>query len=391
MYYQKPILPVLSLALAALTAFVLAACTSSSASNNPVVQPPPALPVIAVTQMGSTIYQEYSASLEGSKDIEIRPQVDGYIEKIYVDEGARVRKGQPLFKINDRLYREQVNTAKAALAAARANLASAQINVSKITPLVQANIVSDVQQKSTQAAYDAALAQVAQAQGVVRNAQINLGYTLVTAPADGYIGRIPMKTGSLVGMGTPEALTVLSELKTVYAYFSLSETDFLRFKEQYAGATMEEKVAKMPPVELVLADGTTYPLKGKVQLVSGLFTDGAGSISFRAVFANPDGQLRSGNTGKIRLPLTLQASFVIPQEATFELQDKVFVFALGDSNKVAAVPIQPTGRKGNYYLLKEGIKPGTKIVFAGLDRLRDGAVIQSELLSIDSVLKSSPL
>ncbi|RYZ46841.1 MAG: efflux RND transporter periplasmic adaptor subunit, partial [Chitinophagaceae bacterium] len=349
------------------------------------------LPVIAVTQMGSTIYQEYSASLEGSKDIEIRPQVDGYIERIYVDEGARVRKGQPLFKINDRLYREQVTTAKAALAAAKANLASAQINVSKITPLVQANIVSDVQQKSTEAAYDAALAQVAQAQGVVRNAQINLGYTLVTAPADGYIGRIPMKTGSLVGMSTPEALTVLSELKTVYAYFSLSETDFLRFKEQYAGTTMEEKVAKMPPVELVLADGTTYPLKGKVQLVSGLFTDGTGSISFRAVFPNPDGQLRSGNTGKIRLPLALPASFVVPQEATFELQDKVFVFALGDSNKVAAVPIQPTGRKGNYYLLKDGIKQGTKIVFSGLDRLRHGTVIQPELLSIDSVLKSSPL
>ena len=200
-----------------------------------------------------------------------------------------------------------------------------------------------------------------------------------------------MKTGSLVGMSTPEALTVLSELKTVYAYFSLSETDFLRFKEQYGGATMEEKVAKMPPVELVLADGTTYPLKGKVQLVSGLFTDGTGSISFRAVFPNPDGQLRSGNTGKIRLPLALPASFVIPQEATFELQDKIFVFALGDSNKVAAIPIQHAGRKGNYYLLKDGIKPGTKIVFSGLDRLRDGAVIQPELLSIDSVLKSSPL
>ena len=149
--------------------------------------------------MPSTVYKEYSASLEGSKDIEIRPQVDGYIEKIYVDEGASVRKGQPLFQINDRPYREQVNNAKANLAAAKANLATAEINVSRIAPLVQSNIVSDVQLKSAQAAYNAVAAKVAQAQAMVQNAQINLGYTLVKAPANGYIGRIPMKTGSLVG------------------------------------------------------------------------------------------------------------------------------------------------------------------------------------------------
>ncbi|HUC79352.1 MAG TPA: efflux RND transporter periplasmic adaptor subunit [Flavisolibacter sp.] len=391
MYFPKSAF-LLSLAvLTILSMLILAACSSSSASETGNVPPPQALPVLAVTQMPSTVYQEYSASLEGSKDIEIRPQVEGYIESIYVDEGAAVRRGQVLFKINDRLYREQVNNAKANLAAAKANLATAQINVSKIAPLVEASIVSDVQLKSAQAAYNAAAAQVTQAQAMVRNAEINLGYTRITAPADGYIGRIPMKTGSLVGMGTPEPLTVLSELKTVYAYFSLSETDFLRFKEQYAGATVEEKIKRLPPVELVLADGSSYAQKGKVEVVSGLFTDGTGSISFRAAFPNPTGQLRSGNTGRIRLPLQLPASFVIPQEATFELQDKVFVFVVGDSNKVASVPLQPSGRSGNYYLVKEGIKPGTKIVYAGLDRLRDGAVIQPQPVSMDSLLKSSPL
>lgn len=387
---QKPTLNLFHVLLWSATVVVAFACSSSAAPNAGEAQPQ-ALPVVAVTQQQATVNQEYSASLEGSKDIEIRPQVEGYIEKIFVDEGARVRKGQPLFKINDRLYREQVNNARASLASAKANLAAAQINVSKLTPLVQANIVSDVQLKSSQTAYNAAAAQVAQAQAMLRNAEINLGYSLITAPADGYIGRIPMKTGSLVGLNTAEPLTVLSELKTVYAYFSLSETDYLRFKEQYSGATVEEKLKQIPPVELVLADGSVYPQKGKVEMASGLFNNGMGAISFRAEFQNPNGQLRSGNTGKIRLPLALPASLIVPQEATYELQDKVFVFAVGDSNKVVSVPIKPAARAGNYYLLQTGLKPGQQIVYSGLDRLRDGAVIQPQPLSMDSLLKAVPL
>lgn len=388
--YQKPT-TLLHFLLWTATLAVAIACTSSAASKLDQSQPLQALPVVAVTQQAATIYQEYTASLEGSKDIEIRPQVDGTIDRIFVDEGARVHKGQPLFKINDRLYREQVNNALASLAAARANLATAQINVSKLAPLVQANIVSEVQLKAAQAAYNAAAAQVSQAQAMVRNAEINRGYTLITAPADGYIGRLPMKTGSLVGMSTAEPLTVLSELKTVYAYFSLSETDFLRFKEQYPGATVEEKLRQIPPVELLLADGSVYPIKGKVEVVSGLFSNGMGAITFRAKFSNPNGQLRSGNTGTVRLPLSLPASLIVPQEATYELQDKVFVFAVGDSNKVASVPIKPAGRSGNFYLVQNGLKPGQQIVYAGLDRLRDGTIIQPQPLSMDSLLQASPL
>ncbi len=368
------------------------ACNSSEATNAPdTAQPPQPLPVVTVTQRPATLYQEYSASLEGSKDIEIRPQVEGYIEKIYVDEGAYVRKGQPLFKINDRTYREQLNTARAGLAAARANLASAQINVSKIAPLVQNNIVSDVQLKTAQAAYNAAAAQVAQAQAMVRNAEINLGYTIVKAPVDGYIGRTPLRIGSLVGLSTPEPLTVLSEIKNVYAYFSLSESDFIDFKQQYSGASIEQKIKAMAPVELVLADGSVYPVKGKVEMASGQFNSNTGAITFRAEFPNSDGQLRSGNTGKIRLPLSLSSALVVPQEATFELQDKVFVFLLADSNKVTSVPIISAGRSGNYYLVEKGIKAGDKIVYSGLDRLKDGMVIQPQPLSMDSLLKQNAL
>ena len=353
--------------------------------------PPQELPVITVSSVPATTYQEYTASLQGRKDIEIRPQVDGYIDKIYVDEGARVRKGQSLFHINDRPYREQLNSARASLAAAKANLANAQINVSKLAPLVQNNVISDVQLKTAQAAYSAAEANVAQAEAVVQSAQINIGYTLVKAPSDGYIGKIPLKTGSLVGTTTAEPLTVLSETKEVHAYFSLSENDFMEFKNQYPGNTIEEKIKQMAPVELLLADNSVYSEKGKIELAEGQFDRTTGTINFRATFPNASGVLRSGNTGKIRIAKNLTNTVVIPQEATYELQDKVFVFAVGDSNKVISKPLTITATSGNYYLIQSGVSAGEKIVYTGLDRLRDGAVIIPQPMSMDSLLKARPM
>ncbi|HUM65283.1 MAG TPA: efflux RND transporter periplasmic adaptor subunit, partial [Chitinophagaceae bacterium] len=354
-------------------------------------QPPQILPVLIVQNTPATTFQEYPASIEGSKDIEIRPQVDGYLERIYVDEGAHVRKGQVLFQINNRPYMEQLNNALASLSAAKANLANAEINVAKLTPLVQNNVISDVQLKTAKTAYDAAQANVAQAQAMVSNARINLGYTQIKAPADGYIGRLPHKTGSLVGTSTTAPLTVLSEIREVYAYFSLSENDFLRFKDQFEGRTMEEKLKKMPAVELVLSNDSVYTHKGKVEAISGQFNQDMGAISFRASFKNTDGLLRSGNTGRIRIPRLINGSVVVPQEATFELQDKVFVFAVSDSNKVSSIPITISGKSGNYYLVDKGIKAGDKIVFSGLDRLQEGAVITPQPLSLDSLLKAKPL
>lgn len=375
----------------ATAALAIYGCNSSSGNSGGYQQPVQSLPVITVSNMPAITYQEFSASLEGSKDIEIRPQVDGYLDKIYVDEGAYVKKGQPLFHINDRPYREQLNNAKAGLTAAKANLANAQINVSKLTPLVENNVVSDVQLKTAQSSYNAAAANVSQAEAMVQAAEINIGYSLIKAPVDGYVGRIPFKTGSLVGLGTAEALTVVSEIKDVYAYFSFSENDFLQFKNQFPGKTIDEKIKQMPPVELVLADNSVYPLKGKVQTVSGQFNNSMGAISFRASFQNADGLLRSGNTGRIRIPRSVSSALVVPQEATFELQDKVFVFVLADSNKVVSTPITVTGKSGNYYLVDKGISSGQKIVYSGLDRLRDGVAIQPENISMDSILKVKPL
>jgi membrane fusion protein (multidrug efflux system) len=368
----------------------LYSCTSSSGSETGQL-PPPSLPVLTVTSTAATTYLEYSASLQGSKDIEIRPQVEGYVDKIYVDEGAYVRRGQSLFHINNRPYREQLNNARATLAAARANLATAQINVSRLTPLVQNNVISDVQLKTAKSAYDAAAANVTQAQSMVNSAQINLGYSLITAPVDGYVGRIPHKTGSLVGLSTAEPLTVISEIKEIYAYFSLSENDFLRFKSEFKGNSIEEKIKQMPPVELMLPDGSVYPQKGKIKTVAGQFDNNIGAISFRASFPNAERLLRSGNTGKVRIPVEHTAALVIPQEATFEIQDKIFVFAVGDSNKVASKPIIVAGKTPGYYFVASGVNAGERIVYTGTGNLKEGMVIVPQLISTDSLLRAKPL
>lgn len=366
-------------------AAIISGC--SSAQGNQAPPPPQSLPVIQLNTTSATTYQQFSATLEGKTNVEIRPQVSGYLEKIYVEEGAFVSQGQPLFKINDRPYDEQVNNAQSNVQAAKANLEKAAIEVNRLQPLVDNKVVSDVQLKAAQAAYDAAKAEVSQAEAATNNAGINLGYTLLKAPVSGYIGRIPFKVGALVGKGEAQPLTVLSDIKEVYAYFSMSENDFLQFTNQVPGKTISEKISNLPPVELELADRSIYTSKGKVGLMEGQFDKTIGTISFRATFPNAEGLLRTGNTGKVRIPQINTGLLPVPQTATFEIQDKVFVFEVGDSNKVVSKLIHIVRKTTNYYLVDKGVQSGDKIVFAGMDRLQDGAVITPQILSTDSVFK----
>jgi len=353
--------------------------------------PPQTLPVLPINTAPSTTYLTYSATVEGKTNVEIRPQVSGYLDKIYVEEGAYVAAGQPLFKINDRPYDAQVHNSQANIEAAKANMEKAAIEVRRLQPLVENKVISDVQLKAAQAAYDAAKAQVNQAEAESNNAGINLGYTLLKAPVSGYIGRIPFKVGALVGKGEAQPLTVLSDVKEVYAYFAMSESDFLNFTNQSAGKTVNDKIKALPPVELELADKSIYPAKGRIEVVEGQFDKTMGTISFRATFPNGAGLLRTGSTGKVRIPQANSALIPVPQTATFDLQDKVFVFIVGDSNKVVSRPLHIVGKTTNYYLVDKGIQSGEKIVFAGMDRLQDGAVITPQPLSADSVLKAMPL
>lgn len=368
----------------------LYSCTASS-GNTGWSTPTPTLPVVTVTNRATTTYQDYPASLEGKVNVEIRPQVDGYLEKIFVDEGAYVKAGQTLFAINDRPYQEALANANASLQAALANQDKAQLEVDRLSPLVKNNVVSDVQLKTAEAGLQTARANVSQARAMVSNAQINAGYAYIKAPVNGYIGRIPHKIGSLVGRGESLPLTMLSDVKEVYAYFSMSEIDFLKFKEQVPGNSLEEKLKKLPPVELVMADGTLYPEKGNIGTVEGQFDKTMGTITFRATFPNAAGLLRSGNSGRVRIPREHSDVLIVPQESTFELQDKVLVFVVSDSNKVVSRPISVDGQNSHYYFVGKGLSSGEKIVFSGLSRLRDGAVINPQPVSLDSLLKIKPI
>ena len=364
---------------AVLAAIILNSC--APAPQGQVAMPPPALPVAVVTTATDTTYQEYPASVEGVVNVEIRPQVSGALDKVFVDEGAFVKAGQPLFKINDLPYRAQYNNALASLHAAEAAVGNAQLEIEKITPLVQNKVVSDFQLKTANAALDVAKANAEQARAAVSTAQINAGYTLIKAPVSGYIGRLGKKQGSLVAPNDADALTLLSDVHNVHVYFSLGERDFVGFKEQYPGETLGEKLKRLPAITLLLADGTAFGTTGHIDMIDGQFDKNTGSITLRASFPNAAGLLRSGNTGKVRLSLQHSNVLIIPQSATVELQDKVFVFALADSNKVKRLPITISGKSGSNYIVKDGVKAGDQIVLSGIDHLQEGEIISPERTS----------
>jgi membrane fusion protein (multidrug efflux system) len=349
--------------------------------------PPPSLPVANIISGTDTTYQEYPASIEGTVNVEIRPQVSGSLDKVFVDEGAYVNAGQPLFKINDQPYRAQLNNALASQHAAEATLINAQLEVDKLTPLVENKVVSDYQLRSAKAAYLVAKANIEQAKANVSTAEINVGYTLIKAPVNGYIGRLVKKQGSLVAPSDAQELTQLSDVHEVHVYFSLGEKDFVNFKEQYPGETLKDKLKRLPAITLLLADNIEYAKKGKIDMIDGQFDKNTGAITLRASFTNPQGLLRSGNTGKVRLSLQHNNTLIIPESATIEMQDKIFVFTVADSNKVKKMPITVVGKSGINYLVKDGVKAGDQIVLSGVDHLQEGEVITPQKAA-DKVVKN---
>jgi membrane fusion protein (multidrug efflux system) len=364
----------------ALIAVSLFSC-SAPKQPAPVIQE---LPVIQVNLGTTTSYQEYPASVQGTDDVEIRPQVTGILDEIYVDEGAYVRAGQLLFKIDEAPYREKLNNALASLHAAEGALTNAQLEIDKLTPLVDNKVVSDYQLKTAQSTKEVALGNVEQAKADIAAAKINVGYTLIKAPVSGFVGLLPRKKGSLVAPNDPTALTDLSDVHDVHVYFALGEYDFISFKEQYTGQTIADKIKHLPPVELILANDSAYTEKGEIDIIDGQFDKNTGAITVRATFPNHDGLLRSGNTGKIKLGLIYTNQVIVPQSATLELQDKIYVFLLGDSNKVSKQPIIINGKSGTNYMVKTGLKAGDKIVFTGFDHLHDGDKIEPVKPKADS-------
>ena len=264
-------------------------------------------------------------------------------------------------------------------------LAHASLEVDKLTPLVENKVVSDYQLKVAKTSYQVALSNLQHATALVAAARINLGYTLIKAPLSGYISRLIKKQGSLINPQDVQPLTLLSDVHQVHVYFALAETDFIRFKTQYAGATLQEKISNLPAISLILSDQSIYTSPGKVDMVDGQFDKTTGSITLRASFPNVGGVLRSGNTGKVRLPLKHTNVALVPQAATLELQDKVFVFTVGDSNKVNKQHIQIIGKSGTNYLVQEGVRSGDRIVTEGLGHLQEGQAIQPQPIKPNTV------
>ncbi|WP_437918715.1 efflux RND transporter periplasmic adaptor subunit [Sphingobacterium sp. LRF_L2] len=334
---------------------------------------------ILLKESPTTIVETYPGTIEGKVNVDIRAQVSGYLEAIYVKEGDYVNKGQSLFKIKSEVFNEQVNNSKALLEAAIAAQANAQIELEKIRPLVQGKVVSDLQLKTAQAQYDAASAQVAQAKSAVSSSKLNADFAVIKAPVSGYIGRIPSRVGNLVTPSDVNALTNLSEIDQVFVYFNLNESDFLRFMQ--ARKTDEG----MNTVEIIMADGRKYDQKGQVEIASGNIDRNTGTISLKAVFPNPDKILRSGGAARIVLTKSLEHAISLPMAAVKDIQDRFFVYALADSNKIAMTPIEIDGRSGSNYIVKSGIKSGDKIAVNSIDQLADGTVVKPTISNQDTL------
>ncbi|WP_433903163.1 efflux RND transporter periplasmic adaptor subunit [Sphingobacterium puteale] len=331
-----------------------------------------------VTTGDATIRNEYASAIEGLSNIEIRPQVNGYLQKIFVDEGDYVRAGQTLFKIEDRIFREQLTNAKAALAVAESNLLTAKIELDRKTELTKSRIVSDIQMQEAQASYAAANASVAQARSAIASAQINLDFSVIKSPVDGYIGRFNYRLGSLLSTTNQEAITVVSDNHQVYAYFSLSERDFVRFQREHTGSTVAEKLQNAAPVALLLSDGQEYAKKGRIDAVEGQFNKNTGSITFRAKFDNPNAELRSGNTGKIVMAQQLKEMPLLPIASTVSYQDKIFVYTVDKENKVVQIPVVISGKSEDNFIIREGLKQGDRYIAQGFERLQPGMSVTAQ-------------
>ena len=339
----------------------------------------PEVQVAIVNQTDAVVYTEYPAKLEGQTDVEIRSQVNGILEKILVEEGAYVEKGTPLFQIDTRPFKEEYNNAQGELLAAKANVATAKIEVKKLTALVQNKVVSPYQLQTAQAAYDAAAAHEKQALAKAGNARITLGFATIKAPVSGYIGRLGKKTGSLVAPSDSQPLSYLSDNREVHAYFSVGEADFVAFKDGLKGSSISEKLKNTSAVTMVLSGGTAYPQTGKLDMVDAAFDKSTGAITLRATFPNKEGLLRSGNSGRIKLGLKQSGVIEVPQAATFEMQDKTFAFIVDQSNQTRQVALTISGSIGNTYYISGGLKTGDRLVLKGLESLKDGMPVKPEI------------
>ena len=363
----------MSSAAAILVAAALASCSGNQGQQ--MQMPAPAIATVTLAPQSADLQKTFPATIKGKTDIDIRPQVTGFITKVHVDEGQQVKKGQVLFTLDQVQFQAAVDQARANLNSAQTAVNTAKMTADSKKALLDKNIISQYEYQLAENALQQANAQLATAQAALVNAQKNLAYTVVTAPSDGVVGQIPNREGSLASPSSAQPLTTVSDNSQVYAYFSLTEKDLLNMAD--ASKSVEAAIKEMPAVNLRLSDGTIYPIEGKVATVSGVIDNKTGASSVRALFNNPDGVLRSGSTGQIVLPDNKDSVIIIPQKATFELQDRRFVYIVNDSNKVVSTPvIVDANNDGKNFVVTSGLQAGQRIAVEGVGtKLQDGMTI----------------
>lgn len=329
--------------------------------------------VMTVTPSDVTLTESYSASIRGRQDIVIYPQVSGTITSVCVKEGQKVRRGELLFVIDQVPYQAALRTAKANVHVAKAHLETARLDYDSKQQLFQQDVISEYELSTSRNALAIAEASLEQAVAQETNARNSLSYTEIKSPVDGLVGIIPYRTGTLVSSASPEPLTTVSDNSDMYVYFSISEQQLQTMVRRYG--SIHKMVAQMPPVQLQLSDGTLYPQKGCIESVSGLLNPQTGSGSLRAVFPNKECMLLSGSTGNVQIPYTLHRIITIPQDATYELQDKIFVYRVVDGKAIATrIEINPI-HDGSNYTVMSGLSDGDVIVTTGVGLLNNGDVV----------------
>ena len=358
------------------TLFVLLVLASCGKKEEQQMQAPKAapFPIETVTLQDAVVYQEYTANLEGQQNVEIRPKVSGFIEKIYVDEGQVVRKGQLLFKLETQTLNQDASAAKAMIQAA-------QVEVDRLKPLVDRKIISNVQ-------LETAKAKLAQAKSAYGSIASNIGFGTIVSPVNGVIGSLPFREGSLVNSTSDMPLTTVSDTKIIRAYFSMNEKQLLLFNKTFKGATTAEKLKSVPEVSLLLVDNSEYDQKGKIVTMNGLVNPTTGTTQFRAEFKNPEAILRSGNSGIIRLPIVQKDVVVVPQNAVFEVQGKQMIFVVGEGNKVQSKIITTNGTSDLNFIVTEGLSEGDIVVVEGASKLKNDTEIVPQQVNQSAIAKT---
>jgi len=359
-------------------AMMFSNCNTSKSEDT--ASKPIALPVHTVDTSSAVTVKDYLGTIEGKVNVEIRPQVEGILQEIYVDEGQYVEVGQNLFKIDASVYQEDLNNAIANQNVAKAKLENAKLEVERLRPLVENDVISEVRLRTVMSDYDVAKASLDQATAAVRNAEINKQFTILKAPVSGYIGRIPKRIGNLVTKGDREPMTVLSDVQEVFVYFSMNESDFLYFSKLKAredsllGIKNSKNRLVFPEATLILADGEEYSKKGTVDAIDGQVDRTTGAISLRASFPNEDNILRNGSTGTLKISETKKGVIQIPQVATSALQDRTFVYTLDENNHVERRSIKIEGTSKDNYIVS-GLNIGDRVLLSGIDKITDGSVV----------------